>query len=124
MKKRFLPVAAAGLWITLSEFVRNEFLFRQYWVDHFASLGLTFATLPVNGMLWMIWSVMLAFLIFRLLDRFSFGETLLLSWVAAFAMMWITVFNLQVLPVGLLLAAIPLSLLEVTLAALIIKRMR
>jgi len=36
--------------------------------------------------------------------------------------MWITAFNLQVLPLNLLILAIPFSLIEVLVAALIIKK--
>jgi hypothetical protein len=121
LKSITLALGLATLWITISEFVRNEFLFKSYWSNHFESLGLSFKTLPINGILWLIWSFGLAFLIFRLLKKFSFKETILLSWITAFVMMWITTYNLQVLPLGLLLFAIPLSLFEVYVAGRIIK---
>jgi len=38
--------------------------------------------------------------------------------------MWITLYNLQVLPLGLLFAAIPLSLLEVAVAVGIMRRLQ
>jgi hypothetical protein len=124
MKKAILPIALAGIWITASEFVRNEFLFKRYWVDHFDSLGLRFTTHPLNGVLWMIWSFLLAYAIFRLLQKFSFRETLCLAWLPAFVMMWITIFNLQVLPPKLLWPAVPLSLIEVAVAGAIIQKIR
>jgi hypothetical protein len=45
------------------------------------------------------------------------------DFVAAFVMMWLTLFNLQALPVALLVFAIPLSLLEIWLAIFILKKM-
>lgn len=42
--------------------------------------------------------------------------------VVCFFMMWITVYNLQTLPLDLLLFAIPLSVLEVLFAVVIIKK--
>jgi hypothetical protein len=122
MKKAILSVAAAGIWITVSEFVRNEYLFKNLWVDHFSSLGLRFETLPVNGILWMMWGFTLAFVIFKLLQKFSFQEAILLSWLAAFVMMWITIFNLQVFPLKLLMAVVPLSLIEAAVAGFIIRK--
>jgi hypothetical protein len=104
------------------EFVRNEFLLKHYWTNHFESLGLTFETLPINGMLWTVWSMFLAYMIFKLLQKFSFKETAALSWLTAFVMMWITSYNLQVLPISLLLFAVPLSLLEVAVAVFLIKK--
>jgi hypothetical protein len=122
MKKNFLPILIAGIWITISEFTRNELLFKDYWINHFNSIGLKFETLPINGILWMIWSFILAYIIFKLLQKFSFKETILLAWLPAFLMMWITIYNLQTLPLILLLFAVPLSLLEVFIACLIIKK--
>jgi hypothetical protein len=122
MKNTLLRVFSAGIWISLSEFLRNEILFKAYWVGHFYSLGLRFETLPINGALWIAWSFSLAYLVFRLLQRFSLLEAVSLAWLPAFAMMWISLYNLQVMPVPLLLFAVPLSILEVTVAAAIIGR--
>jgi hypothetical protein len=119
MKKAVLHISIAGIWITISEFVRNEFVFKNYWVDHFDALGLTFETQPINGILWLLWSLTLAYLIFMLLRKFSLKETVFLAWLPAFVMMWITIYNLQTLPLKLLFFAIPLSLLEVFVASLI-----
>ena len=121
MKKNILAITLATLWITLSEFIRNEFLFKQYWIDHFDSIGLTFETLPSNGILWIVWSGILAYIIFKLLEKFSFKETICITWGAAFVMMWITIYNLQTLPLTLLYIAIPLSLLEIFVAGIIIQ---
>ncbi|MCB9813264.1 MAG: hypothetical protein H6772_02545 [Pseudomonadales bacterium] len=121
LKKIVLALVFTTLWISFSEFLRNELLFKSYWINHFESLGLIFKTLVINGFLWVIWSFCLAFLILKLLQKFSFKETIFLSWIPAFLMMWITMYNLQVLPFTLLLFAIPLSLLEIYISGIIIK---
>lgn len=123
MKRAIGSTIAAGIWITLSEFLRNEFLFKSYWLEHFTSMGLPFETLPINGILWMVWSFILAYVIFSLLQKLSFIKAMFLSWIAAFLMMWIALYNLQVLPLNLLLFAIPLSIIEVAVAGLIIEKM-
>jgi len=120
MNKPFLSVTIAGFWITFSEFLRNEILFKSYWIDHYRLLGLKFETTPVNGILWMVWSFLLAYLIYKLLQKYSLRETIILSWIPAFLMMWITIYNLQVLPVSLLLIAVPLSVLEIYVSVLIL----
>ena len=124
MKRKYLSIAAAGIWVTLSEFIRNEFLLKGFWIRHFDSLGLKFETTPLNGVFWLVWSFICAYMIFRLLQKFSFVETLVLVWLPAFLMMWITVYNLQTLPLKLLIFAIPLSVLEIFIAGLIITRLR
>lgn len=112
-----MPILLSGLWITISEFIRNELLFKSYWTNHYQSLHLIFETKPINGMLWMVWSFLLAFFLSKMIVKFSKLEAIGLTWLVAFVMMWITIFNLQVLPITLLLFAIPLSLLEVWIAA-------
>jgi len=121
-KKPITAIITAGLWIALSEFARNEWLFRGYWISHYQTLGLNFETLPVNGVLWLVWSFVLAAMIGALLGKFSFRETLAIAWVMGFVLMWITVFNLQVLPLPLLIVAVPLSLLEVAIAEYLIRK--
>ncbi len=122
MKKSLVSIVLSTLWITISEFLRNEILFKNYWVGHFQSLGLKFETLPVNGILWMAWSGLLALVLAKLLTKFPFRESVLTVWLMAFVMMWMTIFNLQVLPLTLLVAAVPLSLIEVIVAALIVAK--
>jgi len=124
MKKEIISIIVAGIWITFSEFIRNELLLRDFWAIHFKNLGLTFQTLPINGLLWIIWSFALSSFIYLLLKKFSFKETIIVSWIVAFLMMWIVLFNLQVLPIYLLIFAVPLSLLEIILAAIIIKKLK
>lgn len=121
MKNNFLAIFLAGIWITISEFVRNEVICKQYWIDHFAELGLSFETLPINGFFWLLWSMIFAYVVYHLLTKFSLRETCLLAWLFGFVMMWLVVFNLQVLPVSLLIFAIPLSIIEVVGACVIIQ---
>ena len=120
--KKVIALLSATVWIGISEFIRNQFLLKQFWIDHYKSLGLVFPLEPVNGAIWGIWSVMFAVLILILAQKFSLIQTALISRLAAFIMMWVTIGNLMVLPFGILWYAVPLSLLEAFLAAWIIKK--
>ncbi len=122
MKKDILAVLLAGAWISLSEFLRNELLFKDYWINHYNALGLKFETLPINGLFWTLWSFILAYVVYKLLQKFSIGQTVWLTWLGAFVLMWIAAYNLQVFSWGFLIFDIPLSLLELYLATLIIKK--
>lgn len=119
-----LPVLLAAVWISISEFVRNEFLVKSFWTDHYKTLGLIFPSAPVNGALWGLWSLLFAVAIFIIAKRFTLIQTTFLSWFVAFVMMWVVIGNLGVLPYGLLLFGIPLSILESFVAALIIKKLQ
>lgn len=119
-RKTILPVLISTLWISLSEFVRNEFLVKSYWINHYQKLGLTFPSELINGAVWGVWSLLFAIAIYILSRRYSLLETTLLSWFMGFVLMWVVVWNLEVLPIGMLYLAVPLSLLEAFLATWII----
>lgn len=116
-KKQVLAFVASGIWISISEFVRNEILFKSYWLEKYSSLGLQFPAAPLNNAMWGVWSFVLSFSIVFLLQKLRMTQTILITWLLAFVMMWIVIGNLDVLPFGLLLFAVPLSILEVAVAA-------
>jgi len=122
-KKTIFPVLLATIWISISEFVRNEFLAKSYWIKHYQKVGLVFPSEPINGAVWGLWSLLFAISIFIISKKFSLIETTLFSWLVGFVLMWIVIGNLNVLPYGILIYAIPLSLLEAFVATFIIKKL-
>lgn len=114
-----LSTALAGLWINASEFFRNEILVKNDWVNHFQSLGMTFPSAPINGAVWGLWGFLFATVIYLLSQKFSLIQTTIISWLMAFVLMWIVLWNLNMLPSGILVYAIPLSLLECLVATYI-----
>ncbi|MEI7502175.1 MAG: hypothetical protein WCJ61_02730 [Paludibacter sp.] len=123
IKKIILPILLATVWISISEFVRNEFLLKSYWTAHYKSIGLVFPSEPINGAVWGLWSLLFAIAIFIIAKKFSLWQTTFLSWFVGFVFMWVVMANLGVLPEGLLYYAIPLSILESFLATFIIKKL-
>jgi hypothetical protein len=121
LKNTILPVLVATLWISISEFVRNQFLVNSFWTSHYQALGLTFPSEPVNGAVWGLWSLLFAIAIFIMAKKFTLLQTVFLSWFTGFVMMWVVIGNLGVLPYGLLGFAVPLSFLEAFIATWIIK---
>lgn len=121
MKQAF-ALTAATIWISLSEFFRNQYLLKDLWIQHYAQQGLVFPASPVNGAFWGVWSLFFAVFIFILARKFSTTGTTLIAWLAGFGLMWICTGNLGVLPFGILWAAIPLSLLECFVATWIIRK--
>lgn len=123
LNKTMLPILVATIWISLSEFVRNELFLKGYWISHYQSLGLVFPEEPVNGGIWGFWSFLFAIAIFIISRKFSLIQTTLLSWLVGFVMMWVVIGNLGVLPSRILFIAVPLSLLESFGAAWIILKL-
>jgi hypothetical protein len=122
LKRTILPILLAAIWISISEFVRNELLLKSFWVEHYQKLRLVFPSEPINGSVWGLWSLLFAISIFIISKKFSLIETTFISWLVGFVLMWVVIGNLNVLPYGILIYAVPLSLLEAFVAALIIKK--
>ncbi|MEZ4793887.1 MAG: hypothetical protein R2773_00140 [Flavobacteriaceae bacterium] len=120
MKKTILSILLATVWISISEFVRNEFFLKSYWSQHYEVMGLVFPSEPVNGAVWGLWSLCFAVSIYFISRKFALGPTTLLSWFVGFVLMWVVTGNMGVLPFKILYFAVPLSVLETFLAAWII----
>lgn len=118
--KAILAILLTTIWIVASEFIRNELLFKSYWVDHYKSLGLVFPSEMINGMIWGIWALVFAIAIYFISRKFNLMQTFLISWLLGFVLMWLVIGNMGVLPVGILVFAVPLSLLEAFVASWII----
>ena len=121
--KNITAIGVNGLWVNASEFFRNEVLLKSYWVDHYRTLGLEFPSEPVNGMMWMVWGFLFAAVIHMLSEKYHLLQAALLSWTVGFVLMWIVTWNLLVLPLSLLMFAVPLSLLEAFIGTLLCQKL-
>jgi len=119
--KILISIFLAAIWILMSEFVRNEFVLKQFWITHYIKLGLEFPSKPINGFVWGVWSLLFAIVIYIISKKFTFLNTILFSWFVGFILMWLVIWNLGVLPFEILLFAVPLSILEVSVALIIMK---
>ncbi len=122
MKKAIVPVLLATVWISISEFVRNEFVLKSYWIEHYQKLGLNFPSEPANGAVWGVWSLCFAIAIYLIAKKFSLIETTFFAWWVGFVLMWLVIGNLNVLSYCILPVAVPLSVLEAFLASYIVHR--
>ena len=124
IRKTILPILIATIWISISEFVRNEFLLKTYWSDHYESMGLIFPSEPINGAIWGLWSLCFAISIYIIAQKFTLTQTTFIAWFVGFVLMWLVTGNMNVLPFEILPFAIPLSILEAFLASLIVKKVK
>jgi predicted neutral ceramidase superfamily lipid hydrolase len=121
--QNIIAVILTGIWVNASEFFRNEVLLKTYWIDHYRSLGMTFPSEPLNGMIWVAWGFLFAITIYIISRKFDLIQTTLISWFMAFVLMWIVTWNLNVLPSAILIYAVPLSLLEAFIGSYICIKM-
>lgn len=122
MSRKITSILLATIWISLSEFVRNQFILQSYWVEHYQSKGLVFPAAPINGAIWGVWSLCFAIVVYFIARQYSLLQAAIISWLVGFVLMWLVIGNLGVLPYGILPVAIPLSMLEAFVAAWIIKK--
>ncbi len=123
MKKLIIATIASGIWMNLSEFLRNELLFKDKWVSGFQALGLNFPSEPINGAIWGLWAFIMCAIVVMLVQKFSILKSTLIAWILGFVLSWIAMINLGVFPQGLLAIAIPWSFAEVYIAAMIGKKL-
>ena len=121
--RNIIAVILTGIWVNASEFFRNEVLLKTYWINHYRSLGMTFPSEPLNGMIWVAWGFLFAIAIYVISRKFNLIQTTLISWFMAFVLMWVVTWNLNVLPSAILIYAVPLSLLEAFIGSYICIKM-
>lgn len=121
--KAVLAVVVAGIWVGLCEFVRNQLVLVAQWQSHYKGMGLVFPSKPANGMMWMVWSFLMAGTTFAISRRFNLPQTTLIAWVMGYVMMWVVIWDLSVLPIGILPIAVPFSFVEALGAAFICRRL-
>ena len=122
MKRFWIAVVASGMWMNLSEFIRNEFVIKHVWIKGFEEIGLSFPSAPVNGLVWVIWTFIFCAVLTTLNMRFNALRSTIICWVTGFGLLWIAMWNIGILPKGILYWAVPWSFVEVYVAAFICNR--
>jgi len=120
MKYRdILAFLLAGIWVNVSEFFRNEYLLKSFWVNHFTSHGMIFPSEPINGIIWLVWGFLFSAAMYYISRKYNLLQTVLISWFMGFVLMWLVTINLNAFPVSILIYAVPLSLLETFIGSFI-----
>jgi len=117
--RSIITVILAGIWVNVSEFFRNEYLLKSFWVHHFKSHGMTFPSDPINGIMWIVWGFLFSAAVYFISRKFNLVQTAIISWCMGFVLMWLVTINLNVFPVSILIYAVPLSLLETYIVSII-----
>ena len=70
MKTKCSAIFLVAVWISISEFFRNQFLLSDLWVSHYKSMGLIFPATSTSGMIWGVWSLGFAVFIFFIFQKY------------------------------------------------------
>jgi hypothetical protein len=115
-------VLLVAIWINFSGTVRWMLFAKPRFVALYRGMGLEYPSTLVINLLWVLWGALAAVLVVFLSKKFAMLPTIVLSWLVVFAMTWIVLWNSALLPLALLWIAVPWSLVEVFIAALIAKK--
>jgi len=121
VKKFILAVIVSGMWMNLSEYVCNELVLKDIWLKGYHVLGLVYPSSPINTVVWVVWIFVFAVILTWSLVNNGIVKSTLVCWTAGFALFWLAMWNMGILPSDVLWTAVPWSLIEVYIAALVSK---
>jgi hypothetical protein len=122
--KPLWQIILLAVWINAAETARWILFAKPRFDALFHSRGLVVPNEPSNGILWMLWGVIIAVIVFVLSQKYSLLQTTLITWTAVFVSVWIALWNSAVLPAEILPVVVPLSLITIFVAAFIAKKLQ
>ena len=119
--KTIWQIFLVSIWINIFETLR-WMLFAKPEIDmHFKAANLVLPNEPINNLLWLIWGIIIAVMIFIVSKKFKVLQTTFIVWITVYVMHWIALWNMAVLPINILWLAVPLTFINVLVGALISK---
>ena len=120
-QKAIWQILIVSIWINIFETLR-WILFAKPEIDmHFKAANLVLPNEPINNLLWLIWGIIIAVMIFIVSKKFKVLQTTFIVWITVYVMHWIALWNMAVLPINILWLAVPLTFINVLAGALISK---
>ena len=120
-KKAIWQILLVSLWINIFETLRWMLFARPYIDVHFKAANLVLPNEPINNILWLIWGIIIAVMIFIISKKFKVLQTTFIVWIIVYVMHWIALWNMAVLPINILWLAVPLTFINALVGALISK---
>jgi len=120
-KKAIWQIIIVSIWINIAETLRWVFFTKDYFIKHYQNMHLVLPFGPLYLVLWLIWGILLSVMIFIISKKFTILQTTFIIWLMAFFMVWITLFNMNALPVSILWLVVPLSFISILVGVLISK---
>ena len=122
IRKASWQILLVSLWINIFETLR-WMLFAKPDIDmHFKVANIVLPNQPINNILWLIWGIIIAVMIYIISKKFKVLQTTFIVWITVYVMHWIALWNFAVLPINILWLAIPLTFINVLVGAFICTR--
>jgi hypothetical protein len=121
-KKPIWQILLVSIWVNIYESLRWILIAKPDIETHFKAVNLTLPNEPINNILWLIWGVIISAVIYILSKKYTLWQTTFIVWITVYVMHWIALWNCAVLPVITLLHALPLTFINVLVAAFICRK--
>jgi len=108
-----------SLWINIAETLRWILFSQSHFMEHYQRLNLVLPFGPIVLILWLLWGILLSVVIYTISKKYTLLQTVGIIWIMAYLMVWIALYNLNVLPVSMLWLVIPLSFINIIIGTLI-----
>lgn len=119
--KTIWQIFLVSIWLNIFETLR-WMLFAKPEIDmHFKAANIVLPNEPINNLLWLIWGIIIAVMVFIVSKKFKVLQTTFIVWITVYVMHWIALWNMAVLPINILWLAVPLTFINVLVGALISK---
>jgi hypothetical protein len=123
-KKALWQILLVSLWINISETLRWMILAKPDIDNHFKAVNLVLPDEPINYILWSVWGVIIAVMIFVISKKYKVLQTTFIVWIIVYVTHWIALWNFSVLPLNILWLAVPLTFINVFVGTSICSRLQ
>ena len=120
-KKAIWQVIILSIWINLAETIRWMAFAKPFFLSHYQNMNITPPSGPLYLIIWFVWGIMLAILIYIISQKFSYLKTTLIIWLSVYSGIWIMLFNLRLVTFYILLALATFCFFEIFIGTLINK---
>ena len=119
--KAIWQVIILSIWINIAETIRWIVFAKPYFVSHYQKMNMEPPSGPLYLIIWFVWGVLLALLIYIISRKFSFIETTIIVWLSVYSGIWIMLFNQSLVTFPILLTIATFCLIEIFIGTLISK---
>jgi hypothetical protein len=120
-KKAIWQVIILSIWINAAETIRWIVFAKPYFISHYQKMNIEPPSGPLYLIIWFVWGVLLALLIYIISRKFSLIETTIIIWLSVYSGIWIMLFNLSLVTFQILFAIAAFCFIEIFIGSLISK---
>ena len=120
-KKAIWQVIILSIWINLAETIRWMAFSKPYFVSHAQNMNIEQPSGPLYLIIWFVWGILVALLIYIISQKFSFLKATFIIWFSVFSGVWIMLINLRIVTFPVLFVIAAFCFIEILIGTLISK---